>query len=365
VRRAALAAATAAAVLAGTAPAANATLAYVKGALQGKPVLWVADDDGANARALVRAYVKGALQGKPVLWVADDDGANARALVSGGYNPRVSPDGTQVAYVAGTRKASLKVKPVAGGRTLTLASNVWNYDAVRWSPDGTKLSVVTGPELGPYKLRLIDLAGGPSRQLGKGVFYGVSFAPGGEGLAWSRAYTGSYPIRANLYTADLAGGPLNRITSDNNATTPVWGPELIAFNRARRPPKRGDYDKLDIYTIRPDGSGIRRLTRTNPPFLLAGLSPIGWSDDGKRLAAQYGGQDTSESWRVNAVSGKAADASGGFDGVVGWGISHDGTTLLGTTGYYDNPDGNVVAIAWNGGAQTVLARRATQPSWSR
>lgn len=341
-RRAALAAVAAAAVLAGQVPA-----------------------HAAPAEVPTLAYVRGALQGKPVLYAADFDGRNARVLAKGGQNPKVSPRGTQVAYITGTRKASLKVISTLGGKARTLATNVWNYDAVQWAPDGSTLSVITGPELGPYTLKLVNVATGKARSLSKGVFYGVSFAPGGEGLVWSRAYTGSYPIKANLYTAGLAGGPLHRITSDNNATAPVWGSELIAFDRAHKPPKKGDYDKLDIYTVAPDGSGIKQLTRTHVPFLLAGLSPLSWSADGRRLAAEYGGQDTSEIWRVNAKTGKAADATGKFDGVVGWGLSRDGEFLLATTGYFDNPNGNVVAIAWDGAKQTVLARKATQPSWSR
>jgi Tol biopolymer transport system component len=310
------------------------------------------------------AYVKGALQGKPVVWVAADDGADARSLAVGGYYPKVSPDGTQVAYITGTRRAALKVKPVAGGQSRTLANNVWNYDAVQWSPDSTKLSVATGPELGPYTLKLIDLATGDPRRLNKGGIYGVSFAPSGEGLVWARSFTAG-SLEANLYTTTLDGGRINRITGDGNAAAPVWGPEKIAFNRSRKAPRRGDYDKLDIYTINADGTGIKRLTKTNPPFLLAGLVPLGWSADGTRLAAQYTGQDTSEAWRVNGQTGTAADATGKFDGVVGWDLSLDGTALLATTGYFDNPAGDVVALAWSGGAETVLAHKATQPSWSR
>ena len=319
----------------------------------------------APAAHATLAYVKGAFAGKPVVWAANDDGTAAHALATGGYAPKVSPDGTQVAYVIGSRKASLKIKPATGGTATTVATNVWDYDQIEWSADGTRIAVVTGPELGPYTLKLADLAAGTSRNVAKGFFNGLSFAPNGVGLAFSRSFTNSYPVKANLYVVDLAGGPVKRITSDNNATLPAWGPTVIAFDRAHKPARKGDYDKLDIYTINPDGTGIRRLTKTNPPFLLAGLSPVGWSDDGKRLAAEYGGQDTSEAWRVNATTGKAVDATGGFDGVVGWGISHDGSTLLGTTGYFDNPKGNVVAIPWSGGTLTVLAKAATQPSWSR
>jgi Tol biopolymer transport system component len=336
VRRGALAAAALAAALA-VAPAAHATLAYVKG-----------------ARA-----------GKPVVWVAGDDGLGPRALVAGGQSPKVSPDGTQVAFVSGTRSARLQVIPVAGGPARTLAQHVWNYDAIQWSPDGTELSVTTGPELGPYTLKLVTVATGRAVSLRSGAFYGVSFSPAGAGVVFSRAARETFPVRADLYTASLTGGLLRRITRDHNATSPVWGPDRIAFDRARPATRRGDYDKLDIYSLKPDGTGLRRITHTRPRFLLAGLSPLAWSADGTRLAAQYGGQDTSEAWRVNPQTGAAADATGSFDGVVGWGLSRDGASLLATTGYFDSPDGNVVAIAWDGGAQTVLARKATQPSWSR
>lgn len=311
------------------------------------------------------AYVKGALQGKPVLWVAADDGSGARSFVKGAQNPKVSPDGLQVAYVTGTRRATLKLRPVTGGPARTLATNVWNYDAIQWSPDSTRVSVTTGPELGPYTLKVIDLTTGEPATVQKGFFYGASWAPDNSGIVWAKAARSTYPIRANLYRADLDGSGIVRLTEDFNATSPVWGPARIAFSRARKAPKRGDYDKLDIYTITAEGTGRRRLTTTSVPFLLAGLSPLAWSADGARLAANYSGQDTTEAWRVNAADGKAVDATGSFDGVVGWGLSKDGTALLATTGYFDNPSGNVVAIAWEGREQTILARKATTPSWSR
>jgi hypothetical protein len=68
---------------------------------------------------------------------------------------------------------------------------------------------------------------------------------------------------------------------------------------------------------------------------------------------------------VNARTGAKADASGGFDGVVGWGLSRDGRFLLASTGNFDSPDGDVIALAWDGGARTVLAHHASQPDWSR
>lgn len=311
------------------------------------------------------AYVRGLLRGEPVVWVAADDGTSARALARG-FFPRVSPDGTQVAYVAGGRRTALMVGPVAGGPARTVARSVWNYDAIAWAPDGTRIAVTTGPELGPYTLRVVDLAGGTARRIARGYFQGASFAPDGSGIAFARALSSGYPPRANLYVASLGeGGGLTRLTDDGNAGFPAWGPERIGFSRARAASRRGDHDKLDLYTVRPDGTGLRRLTRTRPPFLLAGLTAIGWSADGGRLAAQYTGQDTAEAWRVDAASGRAADATGGFAGVAGWAIARDGSALLATSAPPDDLAGDVVAIAWDGGARTVLARRAAQPSWSR
>lgn len=310
------------------------------------------------------AYVRGLSQGAPAVWVAGDDGSNARRL-AGGFAPRVSPDGAQVAYLSGRRRVDLRVRGAAGGPSRLLARNVWNYDQLQWSPDGTRLSVVTGPELGPYRLSVVTVATGASRRLARGYFHGLSFSPDGASVVFSRAFADGEPIRANLYTASLAGGGLTRITDDENATAPVWGPQRIAFNRSRPARRRGDLDKLDIYTVAPDGTERRRLTRTQVPFLLAGLVPRAWSEDGRRILAAYEGRNTSEAWRVNAETGAAADATGGFDGVAGWGLSQDGASILAATGSFGNPPGDVIAVAWDGGAPTVLARRAAQPSWSR
>jgi Tol biopolymer transport system component len=338
VRRTALAVALAAAVTALAAAPAHATLAYVAGLLKGHPVVWSAQDDGSSR-------VK---------------------VATGGYNPKVSPDGERVAYLIGARRATLKVKPARGGTAVTVAKNVWYYDTVQWAPDSVRIGVITGRETGPYQLKICNVDAGGCRTIAKGYFQGLSFAPGGEGIAYARAFTDAFPPKANLYVAPLdGGGGADKLTDDGKASSPVWGPQEIAFDRGRTPPRKGDYAKLDIYTINPDGSGLERVTNTNPPFLLAGLQPLGWSASGKRLLAQYTGQDTSEAWRVNANTGKAVDATGGFDGVVGWGISRDGSTLLASTGFFDDPNGDVVAIPWSGGSPTVLAKSATQPSWNR
>lgn len=121
--------------------------------------------------------------------------------------------------------------------------------------------MTTGPELGPYTLRIADLAAGTTRAVATGFFAGASFAPDGSGLAFARAFVDGHTLRANLYRVVLEGGRVRRLTSDGNAADPVWGLRRIAFDRARRATRRGDHDKLDVYTVLPDGSGRRQLTR--------------------------------------------------------------------------------------------------------
>jgi Tol biopolymer transport system component len=311
------------------------------------------------------AYVTGQYSGKPVLWAASLDGTNKRVLAKGGQAPEVSPDGTRVAYLAGASHLTLRIIAAAGGTPQTIAANVWYADSIRWSPDGTKLAVITGPELGPYTLKLFDLVAGTNRALATGVFTGMSFAPSGEGLVWSRAAKDSYPLKADLYKADLVGGPVTPLTTDQNALSPVWGPKSIVYSRQHKPRKKNDAQKLDLYTIAADGTGLKRVTNVKPPFLLAGLTALGWSADGTRLLAEYGGQDTSEAWRVDPATGAATDITGKFDGLIGYALSADGSTVLARSGYFDDPKGDVVTLDYATGRKTVLATHAETPSWNR
>jgi Tol biopolymer transport system component len=303
---------------------------------------------------------------KTTLWAANWDGSGRRVLVKGGQLPVVSPNGLRVAYIVGFSNAKLRVIPAAGGAPVTVASHVWNVDAVRWAPDNATLSVTTGPELGPYTLKLVNADTGAVRSLNTGRFFGgVSFAPDGSGVVWSRAASDAYPMQADLYETDLLGGPITRLTTTRDAISPVWGPQKIVYSRERKPKKKNDADKLDLYTINPDGTGGARLTTTTVPFLLSGLTATGWSDDGTRLLAEYGGQDTSEAWRVDPATGSAKDVTGKFDSVIGYALSHDGSTILGRSGSFDDPHGKVVAIDYATGRRTVLATNASWASWNR
>jgi Tol biopolymer transport system component len=95
-----------------------------------------------------------------------------------------------------------------------------------------------------------------------------SFSPDGQRLVFR--YRGA--TEQGLRTLSLIDGRLQTLTAERD-DIPAWSPdgERIAFTRAIG-------DGFDIFTIRPDGSGLQRLT--NSPGLNAHAT---WSPDGRHL----------------------------------------------------------------------------------
>ena len=78
---------------------------------------------------------------------------------------------------------------------------------------------------------------------------------------------------------DADGGNLRRITPKRlNAGNPDWSPDgkRIAFNSSYEAQAA-----VEIYTVRPNGKGLRRVRR-NPERTFS-WAPV-WSPDGKRIA---------------------------------------------------------------------------------
>jgi Tol biopolymer transport system component len=144
------------------------------------------------------------------------DGSRKRAIYSGGRlstsYPAWSPDGKSIAFVhtdiGGTgADPSVYVVPAAGGAARQV-TDVGSQDQPDWSPDGRLLAYAYGNILAPEEIRVIR----PDR-------------------------TGDAPV---------TGSP------SASADTPAWAPSgrRLAISRGGR-----------IWTVAPDGSGLRQLTR--------------------------------------------------------------------------------------------------------
>ena len=303
---------------------------------------------------------------RPTVWAAADDGS-ARVKLASGELPKISPDGTTVAYettYSGSTRPTLRVIPAAGGTSRLLLKPVWFSFA--FSPDSKTIAAVTGKEVGQKRLVLIDVAGGTVRTIAHGQFSGFSFSPDSARLVYARAPKDAYPPHSDLLTVAVSGGASTPLTTNHRSVDPVWGAPGIAFVKLRKPTRRGDAYKQDIYLSDGATGVIRRITTTKVPFLLSGLDPVSWSADGTRLLAEFGGQDTSYAETVDPATGKVRRVGRASDGIVGYDLSADGSTILATTGGYDSGDPHdVVTIPYTGGTPTVLVRTAFSPDWTR
>jgi Tol biopolymer transport system component len=306
---------------------------------------------------------------RPSVWVANDDGTAPRRLVTG-RSPRVSPDGTKVLYALPVRDyehedVKLRVVATAGGTPRTLLKRLNGIFTIRWSSDSRHVLALGGPRFGPHQLKLLDAATGAARTLARGYFFGFTFSPDGQRVVYSRATHQTQAIDSDLYVAAVAGGAPTHIATSNPALFPLWGPQSIVYSQARV--RTADAPAYQLHRVNPDGSANARITRTKVPRLVWGLTPTGFSADGARLLAQFGGQDTSYAVAVDPLTGveRVLGPRRGY-GLVATAISKDGQTVLAASGGFDeSAKGDVVTVPWTGGRTTVLVRNADEPDWNR
>ena len=114
-----------------------------------------------------------------------------------------------------------------------------------------------------------------------------SFSPDGKRIAFLSNISGS----PQIWTVAAAGGWPVQVTALNDPVASIsWSPDgnWLAFTLAP-----GGGMNTQVYLIRPDGTGMRRLTAGGKETNRAGI----WSNDGKWLA-----------WTSNVKSGRSMDA---------------------------------------------------------
>jgi dipeptidyl aminopeptidase/acylaminoacyl peptidase len=312
---------------------------------------------------------------KPVVFAANDDGSGAHKVDSG-RNPKVSPDGQSIAYLhEGPGHAQeLVLAPASGGASRTLMVGWQDPFYLAFSPDSKTIAALRGPELGKLKLVLIDVASGTQQVVDSGYFSGFSFSPDSTELVYSKAGTEKYPPLSDVYRFEIPIGesvrfvPPIRLTHDHRSINPLWGPTgKIVFVKLIGAKQRKYGPKNELYLMNPSGGQVKRLTHTVVDPLVQGLTPTQWSASGNRLLAEFGGQDTTYAVTVNPKTGTERTLTKEREvGFVGTALSADGSTVLGDTGGFEpGPDHKVVTIPYTGGKPKVLAKNASEPSWSR
>jgi len=228
------------------------------------------------------AYVMGTVDQKKnrrvtSLWIVAADGNSApRRLTAEGFNatsPRWSPDGLKLAFLSnrnteeGTR-AQIYVLPMNGGEALEVTHLKNGVSAMQWSPDGKRFVAVS--QSGPS-----DAVAVADRKSDVRHYKHISYKFNDTGWFDDK--------RTHLWTIDAAKGDARQITSgdDWNDADPRWAPDgtRIAFVSDRSGKEFDESHNKDVWTIESDGGPLTKISDhefddTQPR----------WSPDGKRIA---------------------------------------------------------------------------------
>jgi Tol biopolymer transport system component len=178
-----------------------------------------------------------------------------------------------------------------------LTNNRANEFEPVWSPDGKRIAFVSDRD-GDAEIYTMASDGSRVRQL---THDRAVLGRWDESPAWSPdgrriAFTRRIGRGRDIYVMNADGTHRRRLThrqrSWADSFMPVWSPDgnTIVFTSMRASPFR-----VDLYAMRAEGSGVRRLTRSSGDSAMAA-----WSPDGKRIAFVSNRDGNNELFVMNA-----------------------------------------------------------------
>lgn len=180
-----------------------------------------------------------------------------------------------------------------------------------------------------------------------------AWSPDGTRIAFISTRDGDH----KLFVMNADGTGVSQLT-DYDAGEPAWSPDgtRIAFNAA------SDVGVYDLYTVRPDGTGVARITTGGQGM----NADAAWSPDGSRIAFVSLRDGNFEIYTMNADgSGQIRLTTNGEGDVEpAW---SPGGSLIAFTSWRDGPLGEVYVMKPDGTGQTRLTDNGVWdggPAWS-
>ncbi|HWT91206.1 MAG TPA: hypothetical protein VN179_08830 [Solirubrobacterales bacterium] len=189
--------------------------------------------------------------------------------------PNLSRDGSKIAFV---RSGDVYAMEADGSRLRQLTSGPEIDSLPKVSPNGRYVVFERQPLQGETDLYIVSLAGGPERALATwpGDDHEAAFSPDGRAIVFVRGGYRSETSRESdeLFSIRPSGVGLTRLTrTPQDERRPFYFARGIVFNRSKVP---GGEDGLAfVYSMRRDGTDVRRLVAREPGTFIRAVSPNG------------------------------------------------------------------------------------------
>ncbi len=230
--------------------------------------------DGSTVAYVVWSIDKDANEYRSAIWLAPMDGSEPpRQFTSGttrDASPRWSPEGERLAFTSkrGGDHMQLYVMPTDGGEPAKLTDLKEDVTDVVWAPDGSRLAFASRVPDPAYAVE-DDKRRAPRR------FTRLHFKL--DTVGW----TGDRPQHLFLVAADGSAPPVQLTTGEHEESGPSWSPdgERIAFASSRH--EDWDIDHVsDIYVVDVSGGGSPRQISLGD----GNCDAPSWSPDGSTIA---------------------------------------------------------------------------------
>lgn len=229
------------------------------------------------------------------IWLGDIGSGQAHRLTADAgteTEPRFSPDGTQIAFVA-TYDGGMDayVMPVSGGIPKRLTYDVMGVDVLGWAPSGDRVLFRSSSKqycssvetFSTQELFLVSVKGGVPVKLPvpRGSFASINsdgktlaYVPASnEWMNWFRYEAGEAD---SIWVSDLSARTFKKLTNSKGVDTePVWVGDTIYFVSERTGVR-------NLWSLNPSSKGVKQITNSSTlPVRHPG-------SDGKRVIFELG-----------------------------------------------------------------------------
>jgi TolB protein len=253
---------------------------------------------GIQGIAETQIYFVSSRDGHKEIWAMDYDGSNQHELTHLGsiaLAPRISPDGSRIAFSALTKTGwEIMMYSLDLGRLVGFPHMGGTNLSPAWSADGLKLAF-SSSRAGDPQIYVADASGGSLRRMTNDK--GPDVSP-----VWNRKTNGQISFVSGrtglpqIYTMEADGTNLQRMTDQGYAVSPNWAPNgqflLFAWVRKYGP---GDPGALDIYLMDIASKQWVQLTHDG------GRNDFpSWSPDGRHIVFQSNRSGSLQIWSMLA-----------------------------------------------------------------